>query len=141
MTQALVRRAFEERLDIWAAAQTPPIPVAWQNVIFKPSVELARFVEAHLLPAPTRSRGPDGKHREYRGVFQVTLYLPLNTGPSEAETLLASLDAAYPMSTPLVVDEFKVWVTSPMSAGNPLNAPDRFVVPVSCYYRSDKFLE
>lgn len=136
MSQALIRAAFEQALNTWAAAQTPAVPVAWENVVYTPTAG-ARYARAFLLPARTTSDDLAGAHRHYEGVFQVSLVMPLGTGPAAAEALIASLDSAFPLTAPITSGSVKVFLLSPMSAAPALNEPDRFVVPVSCTYRAD----
>lgn len=134
MTQALVRKGFETALKAWAAAQTPAIPIAWENVAFSPPE--GRYIRAFVLPADTGSIDLAGAHRVYAGVFQITLCLPAGTGPGQAETLLAALDALFPVATPLIAGGLRIFF-SPPSAAAPLPEPGRYVVPVSIRYRAD----
>jgi Bacteriophage related domain of unknown function len=132
MSQAIVRKSFETRLKTWADAQTPAIPVAWQNVAFNPPA--GRYVRAFLLPAETQSRMIERTDRELAGVFQVSLCLPLDKGAGSSETLTASLDAAF--SDRHVQDGVTVWLTRPFSASPAIQEPDRYVAPVSAEYRA-----
>jgi hypothetical protein len=135
MSDALVRAAFETRVATWAAAQSPAIPVEYENVTFTPPT--GRYVRCHLLPAPTQNDMLNGEHRRRMGVFQVSLCMPIGTGPGAAAALTASLDAAFPLSAPMAQGGVKVFLLSPMSPGPALQGPDRFIVPVSCTYRAD----
>ena len=83
MSKALVRRGFEAALKTWADAQSPALPVAWQNVSFTPPA--GRYARAFVIPAPTQSNTLDRSHRAYTGIFQVNLHMPINTGPAAAE--------------------------------------------------------
>jgi hypothetical protein len=134
MSDALVRAAFETRVAAWAAALTPPVPVAYQNVPFSPPA--GRYVRCWLLPAPTLCRTLNGEHRERRGVFQADLCLPLNVGSADLQSLIASLDAAFPLNGPLVQGSLSVYLLTPMSgaAGRPDGT--HYVVPVSCTYEN-----
>lgn len=135
MSDALVRAAFESRVAAWAAAQVPPIPVAYQNVVFTPPA--GRYVRVWLLPAPTQCQTFNGEHRQRRGVFQVDLCLPIGTGPAAASALAASLDAAFPLTGPMTQGSAKVFLLSPMSQGAPLDGGTHYTVPVSCTYQCD----
>jgi hypothetical protein len=134
MSQAIVRQALELTLSTWAAAQSPAIPVAYENVEFTPPA--GRYVRAFLLPAPTESLDLARVHRRYFGVFQVSLVMPKGTGPAAAEALLASLSAAFPTSAPIVRTNVRVWLTQPMSAAPAIQEPDRYVIPVSAPYEA-----
>lgn len=145
MTQARVRKAFETRLKTWAAARTPPLPVAYQNASFTPPAPTAtnswgRYLRAFLVPAPTNSVDLEGKHREYVGIFQVSIVLALNRGSADAETILAELDALFPMGAPMVQDGLPIWITRPASAAAPIDEPDNQVIPVSVPYKAEMFL-
>jgi hypothetical protein len=133
MSQAIIRAGFETALKAWADAQTPAIPVAWQNVTFNPPT--GRYVEAQLIPAPAKKLTLDGIGRTYRGIFQVTFRMPIGTGAGTVESLAASLDAAFADS--FTHDGLRIYLLSPISLAPPLPAPDRYVVPASAEYRAD----
>jgi hypothetical protein len=135
MSDALVRAAFETRLAAWAAAQVPPIPVAFENAQF--TAPNGRYARAYLLPAPTACETFNGEHRRRMGVFQVSLCMPIGTGPGAAASLAASLDAAFPLSAPMTQGSIKVFLLSPMSPAPAMQDADLFIVPVSCTYRAD----
>ncbi len=130
-----IRALLEARLKTWADAQSPAIPVAWQNVPFTPPA--GRFLRAWVMPAETGSETLDGAHRRYTGVFQVSVYVPQGTGPGAAETLAEAIAALYPMNDILDTTAIAVQITSPMSIAAGINADGRYVVPVSCRYRAD----
>lgn len=136
MSDALVRAAFETRLAAWAAAQSPTIPVVYQNQTYTP-VAGSRYIRAWLLPAPTQCQTFNGEHRVRRGVFQVDLNMPIGTGPAAANALAASLDAAFPLTAPMTQGAVKVFLLSPMSQGPSLDGSTHYTVPVSCEYRCD----
>ncbi|MGZ5121030.1 MAG: phage tail terminator-like protein [Burkholderiales bacterium] len=135
MSDALVRAAFETRLAAWAAAQSPAIPVAWENSTFTPPT--GRYVRCYLIPAPTECETFNGEHRRRMGVFQVSLCMSTGSGPAAANALAASLDATFPLSAPLAQGNIKVFLLSPMSIAPAIQENDHYVVPVSCTYRTD----
>lgn len=135
MSNALIRAAFETRLATWAAAQTPAIPIAYENVTFV--APATRYLRSFLLPADTQSQTLDRAHREYLGVYQVSIVMPLNTGAGAGQALVSALDALFPPSAPLVQGGLSVVVVNPMSAASAIQEPDRYVIPVSCQYRAD----
>lgn len=135
MSDALIRTAFESRLATWAAAQTPAIQVAYENVNFTPPA--GRYLRCFILPADTQSDTLDGLHRKRMGIFQVDLCMPTGTGPGPAVALAASLDAAFPLTAPMTQSTLKIFLLSPMSPSAAIQQPDHYVVPVSCAYRAD----
>lgn len=134
MTQRRVRQAFEVPLKTWASAQVPPVPVAWENSTFKPPA--GRYLRAYLLPADTASYDLLGKHRCYRGIFQLTLCLPLQTGMKAAEVMAEAIGALYPVNTAIVVDDLRVYPVSPMSTARAIPEDDCISLPLSCRYEA-----
>lgn len=137
MSDALLRAAFETRLATWAAAQTPPIPIHFENVTGTQSIPYARV---NLLKGATENRFLDGKHRGRVGVCQVSLVLEPGTGAARADALAASLDAAFPVSTPLTQGSLVVTLRTPFSAAAGVSEPDNYYVPVSCSYSAHSVL-
>lgn len=133
MTQATIRKAFETRLKTWADAQTPAIPVAWENVAFTPPA--GRYLRAYLLPSKVPRLFLDGTGRTFRGVFQVSFYMPLDKGAGSAESLIASLDAAFDAYEEQ--DGLRVYLLSPFYPASGRADGDRWVVPASAEYRAD----
>ena len=135
MSDALIRAAFETRLAAWGAAQSPPIPIAYENATFTPPA--GRYARCFLMPAPTECETMGGEHRRRMGIFQVSLCMPIGTGPGAAASLAASLDTAFPLTQPMTQGGVRIFLLSPMSAGPGIQDPDRYVIPVSCAYRAD----
>lgn len=136
MSQALIRQAFEVKLAAWAAAQSPAIPVAYENANFTPPT--SRYARAFVLPGESTTIDLECKARRYVGVFQVSLFLPIGEGAGAAGQIVASLDTAFSPHTPLTAGGLEVWLTSPMSAGPAQQEADRYIVPVSCRYTANE---
>jgi Bacteriophage related domain of unknown function len=132
MSDATISAAFENALKAWADAQTPAIPVAWENVEFKPPA--GRYIRAWLLPNRAKSTFFDGSGRTRVGIFQVDLCMVLGTGAGSARTLADSLDAAFTVT--MVQDGLRIWLTSPLSAAPGMTQQDRFVVPLTAEYKA-----
>lgn len=137
MSNHLIRSAFETTLKTWADAQIPAIPIAFENVTFTPPA--TRYLRAFLLPADTGSRDLEGRHREYLGVYQISIVLPIGNGAGPGETLVAALEALFPMTAPLTSGGLQVFITSPLSASKAPQDPDRYVIPCSLTYSVNTF--
>lgn len=137
MSNAIIRSALEGRLKTWADAQSPPIPIAFQNAPFTPPNQ-ARYMRAFLLPAETDSNDLAGEHRAYMGLLQVSICVPDGTGSGAAETLSTAIEALFPVSLRLVKSGLTVMITKPASAGPALPEAGIYVVPMSIRYRADK---
>jgi len=133
MSQAIIRRLFEDTLNTWAAAKVPPLTIAWQNRTLDPQ-PTTLYLQAFLLPIPTQSLDLEGKHRQWGGLFQINIDSPIAIGSGAAEVIVAELEALFPVSTPLVLDDMSVFIAVPISAARALDRPDRYVVPVTCTY-------
>lgn len=139
MSIKTVRAALMNAVQVWADAQTPPIPVARENVDFTPPANGARYARAFLIPVPDSTDTLDMLHRSYEGVFQVTLCMPKNSGNGEADDLCASLGQAVSPAAPIVRAGVRVFITRPMSRANGIQEDDCYAVPVSCAYRADTY--
>ena len=137
MSQALIRKALESTLATWAAAQTPAIPVAWENVEF--AQPAGRYLRAFLLPATTTSADLGRANRRYVGVFQISVVMPAGTGPGAADAIVSALAALFSPSAPIVESGLSVWPSQPLSAGPAIPEPDRFAVPCSVPYIADTY--
>lgn len=140
MSNAAIRKAFETRVKAWAAKQVPGLAVAYQNAPFIPPASNVPYARCFVLAGTTSSVDLQGLQREYVGVFQVSLAMPIAVGSVLADQLAASLDAVFPTGPPMVQDGLSIWITKPMSQAPALQEPDRNVVPVSAFYKAETFL-
>ena len=136
MSHRIIRSMLEARLKAWAAARTPVLRIAYQNVPFTPN-NGETYMRAFLMPAGTDSNDLAGAHRLYTGVFQVTIVTPTGNGPSGAETIADELAALYPLNDRLVRDGITALIMTPVEPGPELTEDTAFALPVSFQYRSD----
>lgn len=139
MSNARVRRAIEEEMADWVALF--PIQVAYENYPFTPTVG-TRFCRAFMLPASTEQQFLSGYHRGYIGVYQISIFTPINKGPAAAEEVLTSLEGYFlPGSRYPVVESavtvLTVEVTSPVSAGPAQQDEGWYLLPTWFTYRAD----
>ena len=96
MSLASVRIALESKLN----AMTPALSTAWENVPFTP-VSGTPYQAAYLMPAtPANPTMGDGYYRE-QGIFQVSLFYPLQAGPKPAADRAEAIRAAFKRGTTL----------------------------------------
>jgi hypothetical protein len=133
MSQDLIRAAFEKRLNDWAKARAPALAVAWQNTKFTPPTN-AMYLRAYVMPAATISRDAAGDHRQYRGVFQVNVVMPIGAGSRSAEQVAAELDALFPMNLVMQSGGLAVRVRTPISVDQATTGDADHTVPVSLGY-------
>jgi hypothetical protein len=137
MSKKAIRALLEGRLATWAAAHSPVLPIAFENVTFvKPAT--GTYLRAFTMPNPTDSRYMEATDRVYMGVFQVSIVAPINTGPGAAESLVAELEALFPLNLDLT-STLKVTTITPVSAAPAIQEPDAYVIPVSFSYRATTY--
>lgn len=133
MSQDLIRAAFEKRLGDWAKARASALAVAWQNTKFTPLTN-AVYLRAYVMPAATISRDAAGDHRQYRGVFQVNVVMPIGAGSRSAEKVAAELDALFPVNLVMQSGGLAVRVRTPISVDQPTTGDADHTVPISLGY-------
>ena len=133
MSALNIRRAFEKRLALMS-----PLATAYENVNYVP-VTGTPYQRASLLPAqPENPTLGDAYYREV-GVFQVSLYYPVNVGSSTAETRAEAVISHFKRATSMVEDGQSVQVIQ-----TPTRTPAQvidgwYVIFVSIFYRSEVF--
>lgn len=138
MSTSIIRKAFETRVAAWAAAQTPPLQIAYENVKFAPPQGI--YLRAFLIESDTISSTIDRLHREYGGLFQVSVVGAPLGGIGPVQAVAEAIAALYPTNVALEQDGVKIWLEEPMSLGPTIMEADRAVKPVSCPYHCDVFV-
>lgn len=136
MTQAIIRRAFESTLKTWADGQS--LSIAWENRAFTP-VNGTTYLRAFMLPIDTISDDLGRVHRRYEGIFQISIALPLGTGPGAGEAIVSALSTLFAPSTLITQSGLRIFVMQPISAAPAIVEPDRYVIPCSLTYRADTY--
>jgi len=89
------RSEIETRINNWAKAQVPPIPVAFEGVSFtKPA---GPYLEVFMLGGNSKSRNVAADGVRTYGIFQVNCYAPANKGMGEVEALRDNIVALFPV--------------------------------------------
>ena len=131
--KSTIRAAFEKKLADWAALQTPKVPVAYENVAFKPPTS-GPYLRCFLLPADTTDDTLDGALSEYRGLFQINVVYPAGSGPAGADALAASIAALYPAKSRLSHAGKTIMVATPMRERPALSDALAYIIPMDCRY-------
>lgn len=139
MSNSVVRAAIEGRLKAWAAAQTPPIPIAFENVNYVP-VTGASYIRGFLLPADTINPSVGGLHKQYHGMYQVSLYAPEGKGIGDIEAITKGIEVLF--KAPTTIEKFgrkvNITRTPAVSKGMPDGA-GFFMTPVTIWYHMHDF--
>lgn len=136
MSNKLIRAAFEKRLKAWAAARSPALRVAYQDVEFTQNAG-ETYLSCFLLPATTASDDLAGVHRVYRGTWQVSIVGPAGGGLVAEGGIEEELAALFPVNQKITNGAIDVFVLTPMSAAPAIVGTPNTTVPVSCAYRAD----
>ncbi|MES2973363.1 MAG: phage tail terminator-like protein [Pseudomonadota bacterium] len=139
MSRALIRRAFEDRLNTWAAGRAPALPVAWENAAFDPE-PVDMYLMGFLLPGDTTSADLARKNRRFVGLYQVTVVAPLNAGPGAVDAVVAELSELFDPAVPMSISGLQVWISDPLSDGPAIPEPSRYSVPCSIPYLVEAYL-
>jgi hypothetical protein len=142
MTEAILVKLVEKRLQAWADAQD--IRIAFEDVAFDPPAE-AIYARVDHLPATTTGAFLEGGHRTLIGLYQIGIVAPAGNGLGEARRIALSLSDKFPANLVLVDAAFSVRITSPVSIGPKLPEPRtsqssnsaRTILPCSFNYRAD----
>ena len=95
MSNTIIATYFETILKTFADAQSPPLLVAYEAVPFtKPTTP---WLQCYLLPVATKDVDINGTRKRYRGIFQVTLWVPDGKGTKVEEILTDQIIALYPL--------------------------------------------
>jgi hypothetical protein len=125
-----LRTEIETRLKVWADAQSPVIPIAYQNVKFNKPLS-GSYLEVVLLGHHGKSSGLSASGVTRTGIFQINCYSSLNTGMAQVETLAESVVSLFPV----VPKTGTVSIEAPLSWSGSY-VEDTFVcVPVRARYR------
>jgi hypothetical protein len=132
MSNLVVASYFETRLNTWAAAQSPVIPVAWEGQGFaKPASDL--WLEPFLIPNETMNYEVSGVRKTHLGLFHVNCWGKTGEGMGKVRRLAQSVVDLFP----LVPKVGLVSIESTPTASRPIESdPSGWVgIPVLIKYR------
>lgn len=131
-----IREAFETRIAAFAAAQTPVLPVAWENTSYTPS-PLVAYLRCAMLPAPTVNPALGTKFDRLVGFFAVNVYGVQDTGPAAAEAVADAIIALFPRGG-MTQNGTLINIDTTGSRAQGLNDINGFFfIPVRIRYRQD----
>ena len=126
-----IKSALETRLK----AMPNGLATAWENVSFDPPAEA--YQRADMLPAaPENPTLGDGFYRE-RGLFQITLFYPLDGGGGVVYAMAEAVRSWFPRGLSLVSGGVTVRIPSTGAIGPHFRENDRFALPVRIRYFAD----
>jgi hypothetical protein len=96
MSNSTIRSTLETKLKVWADAQSPKIPVAFEGVSFnKPAT--GPYLEPLLIPNITSHNELSGQRTTRIGIFEVRCWWPSGKGMGGVEQLADKVATLFPM--------------------------------------------
>lgn len=129
-----IRGALEAQLATLAGS----VPVAWENVAFRPTIGKA-FLRATLLPAQTQNPSFGGVHNRETGILQVDVYMPTGGGSAAAAAWAETIRGGFARGSSFVNGGVTVRILREPSIAHALAGSDWFTIPVSVPYLADVF--
>ena len=125
------RQEIEGRVAAFAAAQTPPLAVAWENVPFTRPTNVP-WLECFLVSAGTVTASLDATRNRERGTIAVNVWVPAGQGVGKADAIAALI-----VKTFTVLPKINnVSIEAPVNVGRFVISSDGWgCVPTSCPYR------
>lgn len=125
MSIVSIRAALETKLN----NMTPALATSWENLLYTPVVGTA-YQAAYLLPAiPDNPTMGDSYYRE-QGVFQVSLFYPLQAGAKVAADRAQLIRTAFKRGTSMTSGAVTVRIDKTPEIGQGRADGDRWHVPV-----------
>ena len=133
MTQRTIRLEVEAKVKAWAAAQSPTIPIAYENVSFtKPD---STFIELYIIPATTVNQTVNAVRKTLTGLIQFNIYTKEGVGTKKSEELAQALIDLFPV----VPKTGTVSIEQTGSIMNTLYEAQWLVTPVRFRYRQENY--
>jgi hypothetical protein len=133
MTQRTIRLEVEAKVKAWAAAQSPAIPIAYENVAFtKPDTT---FIELYIIPATTVNQTVSAARKTLTGLIQFNIYTKEGVGTKKSEELAQALIDLFPV----VPKTGTVSIEQTGSIMNTLYEAQWLVTPVRFRYRQENY--
>ena len=133
-----IREAFETRVAAYAAAQVPPLDIAWENTTYTPS-PVKPWLECAMLPAPTQNPWMGTPSNRLVGIYQINCYGTQDTGPAATEATADALIALFPRGG-MTQNGVAINIDYTPTRAKGLNDQNGFYfIPVRIRYREDVF--
>lgn len=133
-----IREAFETRIAAFAAAQTPRLPIAWENSGYTPSPDRA-FLQCAMLPATTQNPWMGVTSDRLVGIYQINVFGVQDEGPGPAEATADAIIALFPRGA-MTQNGVTINIDYTPSRARGINDENGFFfIPVRIRYREDVF--
>ena len=120
---------------LYTIANQLNLQIVYENIAATPNDEI--YLKSNILPAITTSFDLDGESRIYKGVYQVSVVAPINTGKSRSQQIVESIIKHFQLNTELIKDNFSLYINSVPSAYPAITDKTTYTIPISMNYRAD----
>jgi hypothetical protein len=127
-----IRSELETRIKVWADAQSPPIPVAFEGIPFnKPKI--GPWLRVWMLANVTINPTVDAARKRTKGIMQVDCCVLDGTGSAAVEALANSVAALFPV----LPKTGTVSIEQPPQTGQAFPQDLWRIIPVTISYRQE----
>lgn len=134
MSEVAIRAAFEQRLN----AMSPSLSTAFENVPFSPASGTP-YQRLTLLAADPENPSIGASLHRAIGIFQVSLFYPLNAGPAAAWARAELTRTTFPRALSMSGGGVTVHITNTPAIRLGTPEPDRYSVLVRIPYHASIF--
>ncbi|OCG77410.1 hypothetical protein A9G42_05635 [Gilliamella sp. Nev6-6] len=131
-----ISELLESHLDI--IANQLGLPIIYENIKATPNDEI--YLKSNILPAITTSFDLGGNSRIYKGVYQVSVVAPINTGKSRSQLISEAIIKHFQLNTELTKDNFSLYINSIPSVYPAITDKTTYTIPISMNYRADTLI-
>lgn len=132
---AKIEKVFNYPLLAWSTAQS--IPVAWDGKSFDPGVyaTAGKYVSQIMLPAmPQNVAIGQNVTQRHTGIYQIDVYTNTTNAKYDANSIVESLEAVYPVGQSLTYNSVSARVNN--FYADPIGTEEGWYrIAISIYYR------
>lgn len=122
-------------LHLYTIANQLSLPIVYENIEATPNDEI--YLKSNILPAITTSFDLESESRIYRGVYQVSVVAPINTGKLRSQQIVESIIKHFPPNLELMRGSLALYINSVPSAYPAITDKTTYTIPISMNYRAD----
>ena len=120
---------------LYTIANQLNLQIVYENIEATPNDEI--YLKSNILPAITTAFDLDGDSRIYKGVYQVSVVAPINTGKSRSQQISEAIIKHFQLNTELTKDNFSLYINSIPSVYPAITDKTTYTIPISMNYRAD----
>lgn len=120
---------------LYTIANQLNLQIVYENIAATPNDEI--YLKSNILPAITTSFDAEGESRIYKGVYQVSVVAPINTGKSRSQQIVESIIKHFQLNLELKKGTFSLYINSVPSAYPAITDKTTYTIPISMNYRAD----